>query len=337
MAIDILNVSPNVVSRDLSGYSVLVYGPPKIGKTTLASKFPKTLLLATEKGYSAIPGILAVDILSWADFKRVVSQLKSDDAHKAYSTIAIDTIDILYDLCEKYICANEGINEIGDIKFGGGYKKASLEFDNTLRKIVQMNYGLVMTSHAVVKDVEVNGKVAYTRVTPSLGATPKKVVLKMTDIIAYAQQDENEDGSFENKLYLRGSKTLEAGSRFRYMADSIPFTYDALTKAIQDAIQKEEQASGSADLFTDERIAAPLEEKVNFNELKAEFNSVIEALQKGYSSDQFSSYWAPKIVSIIEGVLGKGRRVEDLEEGQEESLKILLIQLKEAVEEGMSV
>lgn len=65
MAIDLLGLKPNVVSRDLSGYITLIYGPPKIGKTTFGSKMPKPLLLAAEKGYSAIPGIMAVDVTSW--------------------------------------------------------------------------------------------------------------------------------------------------------------------------------------------------------------------------------------------------------------------------------
>lgn len=34
MAINLLNIQPHKVSRDLSGYITLIYGPPKIGKTT---------------------------------------------------------------------------------------------------------------------------------------------------------------------------------------------------------------------------------------------------------------------------------------------------------------
>lgn len=64
MAIDICALQPNVVNRNLLGYSFLFYGDPKTGKTTIASKFPKALLLAFEKGYMAIPGIMAQPINS---------------------------------------------------------------------------------------------------------------------------------------------------------------------------------------------------------------------------------------------------------------------------------
>ena len=52
MAIDILNIQPSVISRDLKGKYVLVYSQPKVGKTSFAASFPRNLLLAFEKGYT---------------------------------------------------------------------------------------------------------------------------------------------------------------------------------------------------------------------------------------------------------------------------------------------
>lgn len=37
MAINLLDVKPHQVSRDLSGYITFLYGPPKVGKTTFGS------------------------------------------------------------------------------------------------------------------------------------------------------------------------------------------------------------------------------------------------------------------------------------------------------------
>jgi GTPase SAR1 family protein len=91
MAIDILNIAPHEVSRDLSGYTVLFYGQPKTGKTTISSRFPDALLLAFEKGYAALPGVKAAPINRWSEFKQVLKQLKSDEAHALYKTIVVDT------------------------------------------------------------------------------------------------------------------------------------------------------------------------------------------------------------------------------------------------------
>ena len=125
MGIDLKNIKPHKISRDLRGYSVFFYGDAKTGKTTTASKFPDALLLAFEKGYNALPGVMAQPVNTWGEFKKVLRQLKDEEVKQMYSTIIIDTADICYDYCEKYICDNAkrpdggfGVDSIGDIGFG---------------------------------------------------------------------------------------------------------------------------------------------------------------------------------------------------------------------------
>ena len=67
--IDLSKLQPTKISRDLKGKYMLFYGLPKSGKTSLAAKFPKSLLLAFEKGYNALPGIMAQDIINWTDMR----------------------------------------------------------------------------------------------------------------------------------------------------------------------------------------------------------------------------------------------------------------------------
>jgi hypothetical protein len=76
MAINLLALEPHKVSRDLSGYISYIYGEPKTGKTTLASQMDGALLLAFERGYNAIPGIIAQDITTWGELKQVIRELK---------------------------------------------------------------------------------------------------------------------------------------------------------------------------------------------------------------------------------------------------------------------
>lgn len=82
---------------------------PKSGKTTIASKFPNALLLAFEKGYNALAGVMAQPMNSWADMIKVLKQLKDEKVKARFETIIIDTADIAYSCCEKYICSNEGL------------------------------------------------------------------------------------------------------------------------------------------------------------------------------------------------------------------------------------
>ena len=114
MAINLLAIQPHKVSRDLSGYITYIYGAPKADKTTLCSKFPKALILAFERGYNALPGVMVQDITRWSEFKEVIRELKKPEVKEAFSTIVVDTVDVAGALCDKYICGQLGIDSIGD-------------------------------------------------------------------------------------------------------------------------------------------------------------------------------------------------------------------------------
>ena len=147
MGIDIFNIQPTTISRDLKGKFVCIYSLPKVGKTSMACQFPKNLLLAFEKGYNAISGIRPQDITKWSDFKQVLRQLEKPEARQIYYTVTIDTVGIAWEMCEQFVCAQNGVQKIADIPWGGGYSACKKEFESCLRKITQLGYGLVIIAH----------------------------------------------------------------------------------------------------------------------------------------------------------------------------------------------
>ena len=90
MAIEILNIKPSVISRDLKGKYICIYSLPKVGKTSLACQFPNNLLLGFEHGWNAIAGAKAIDITKWADFKMVLRQLEKPEAKELYDTVTMN-------------------------------------------------------------------------------------------------------------------------------------------------------------------------------------------------------------------------------------------------------
>ena len=183
-SIDIFNVKPHQVSRDMRGYSVFMYGGWKTGKTTTAVKFPKHFLLAFEKGYSAIPGAMAQPINWWSEFRQVLRQLKDDKAKEMFETIIVDTADIAYDYCTKYICANNDAQSVSDIPFGKGYGLIEKEFDECLRQIVQMGYGLVVISHETDKTFTNENGTQFNKIVPTLDKRANNVLARMCKKIA---------------------------------------------------------------------------------------------------------------------------------------------------------
>lgn len=93
MAIDLLNLQPHKVSRDLSGYITYIYGEAKTGKTTFASQMPSPLILAFEKGYNALGAVMAQDVSTWGEMKTVLRQLKDEKIKERFKSIIIDTIN----------------------------------------------------------------------------------------------------------------------------------------------------------------------------------------------------------------------------------------------------
>ncbi len=306
----------------------------KTGKTTIASKFSKALLLAFEKGYAALPGVKAAPINRWSEFKQVLKQLKSDEAHDVYKTIIVDTADIAYDLCEKYICNLNEVTKIGDVPYGGGYGQAKREFDEALRSIPQMGYGLVLISHAQDKTFTDEDGNEYNKIVPTLANQPRLVVDRMVDILGYARPVEDSEGNIKTLLFLRGTPRFEAGSRFKYTPEHIEFTYDNLVAALNEAIDKQ-AAELDGEFVTDKREDAhDASEPLDFDALMAEFNEMVTKLQKATGAD-FGTKWAPIITETVNKYLGKGKKVSDCSREQVEQLSLILSDIEDKIGSGI--
>ena len=335
MASDLMSLQPHKVSRDLRGYSVFFYGEPKSGKTTTAAHFPEALLLAFEKGYNAIPGIMAQPINSWGEFKQTLRELKKQEVKDKFSTIIIDTADIAYDYCTKYICDNAkrpdggfGVDAISDIGYGKGYGMVSQEFDDSLRSIVQMDYGLVLISHATDKTFKNESGEEYNQIVPTLDKRATNIVSRMADIIGYSRVVSTDQGD-KTMLFMRGTNRYMAGSRFKYTPDYIEFSYQNLTNAIADAIDAQAKEDGK-EYFTDERsnLYIPKEEELNFDDLMLEFQNIINRLITK-AGDSFESKYTPRITQITEKYLGRGNKVSQCSRDQVEVLSLIVEELKE--------
>ena len=336
---NLLDIKPHQVSRDMRGYSVFFYGEPKSGKTTTATKFPNHLLLAFEKGYNAIPGAMAQPINSWSEFRRVLRQLKEPEVQAKFETIIIDTADIAYDYCENYICANNNVDAIGDIGFGKGYTMVAKEFDECLRKIVQMNYGLVLISHAVDKSFTDEAGKEFNQIVPTLGNKPRNIVSRMCDIIGYSRAVQDAEGNTSTKLFMRGTPRYVAGSRFKYTPDYIDFSYKDLVKAIGDAIDKQSAEDG-VEYFTDTRnnLYLSTTEELDFDSLYKEFGNIVANIPGSADTSldtedgkKFKEYWQPRITQIIEKYLGKGKKVKDCTRDQVEALSLIIDEMHDLV------
>ena len=325
MAIDLLGIQPHKVSRDLSGYITFVYGPPKCGKTTFGVKMPGALLLAFERGYNALPGVIAQDITTWGEMKQVVRELKKPEVKARFKSLIIDTADIAADCCQKYICNQLGIENIGD---GGwstnGWAKYKKEFEDTFRTLTQLGYAVVFISHAKEKTIKPQNGQEYQEIGSSMQSSALAIIENMSDIIGYAHSKVDTNGNSNVVLTLRSPDgSIRCGGRFKYIANEIDFTYDALTKALNEAIDKE-AAETNNQFVTSERAAAPILKEYDYDALMDEFQTLVGQLMQVNSASN-----GAKITQIIQRYLGKGKKVSEATIDQCELISLIITEIKD--------
>ena len=324
MAIDIFNIQPTTISRDLKGKFVCIYSLPKVGKTSMACQFPKNLLCAFEKGYNAIAGVRPIDITKWSDFKLVLRQLEKPEARQMYDTVTLDTIGIAWEMCEQFICAQNGVQKIADIPWGGGYSACKKEFEACLRKITQLGFGLVIIAH-VDKRIEKRADDDEVEILgPAIPKRAYEIVNQLVDIIGYIDVTWDEEGNSERWLYTRKTSTVMAGSRFKYLAPKIKFGYNELVSAISDAIDKSEKLDGAVVVDTIEQV---IEEKLDYKAIREEASMLWKTLVEKDPEN------APIILKKVEMIFGRPMKLSEITEDQVDLFNLVVLDMKDMLED----
>ena len=320
--IDILSIEPTVISRDLKGKYLLLYGKPKTGKTTMASRFPKNLLIAFEKGYNAIDGIKAVDINKWSEFRQVLRQLEKPEAQAMYDTITIDTTTIAYEMCEQFVCSQNGVQSIRDIPWGQGWTLAKKEFESCLRKITMLGYGLVLISHIEMRKEKTADDSEIEILAPSMPKRCYEVVNQIVDIIGYIATEWDEEGNSHRWLYTRQTPTVMAGSRFPYLAPKIKLGYDELVDAINEAIDKQRDLDGATVV---DKLEKKVEEELSFNEIREEAQQIWAKLVNADPAN------AERVLKKVEMIFGRKLKLSEITEDQKEPFFLVLLEMRDMV------
>ena len=290
----------------------------------MACQFPKNLLCAFEKGYNAIAGVRPIDITKWSDFKLVLRQLEKPEARQMYDTVTLDTIGIAWEMCEQFICAQNGVQKIADIPWGGGYSACKKEFESCLRKITQLGFGLVIIAH-VDKRIEKRADDDEVEILgPAIPKRAYEIVNQLVDIIGYIDVTWDEEGSSERWLYTRKTPTVMAGSRFKYLAPKIKFGYNELVSAISDAIDKSEKLDGAVVVDTIEQV---IEEKLDYKAIREEASMLWKTLVERDPEN------APIILKKVEMIFGRPMKLSEITEDQVDLFNLVVLDMKDMLED----
>jgi hypothetical protein len=270
-------------------------------------------------GYNAIDGIYAQPITKWSEFKQLPKQLEQPAAQERFDTVTIDTASIAYDLCEQYICAQNGVQKISDIPWGAGYAATKTEFESCLRKITMLGYGMILIAHSEKRVETIDGS-EIEFYSPALNKRCYEVCNRLVDVIGYISVEWDKDGNSQRYLYTRQTPRVMAGSRFKYLEAKIPFGYDELVNAIGDAIEKSRELDGAVVVDKQEQI---VEEQLDYNAIRAEASELWKKLVEKDPEN------AQVILKKVEMIFGHKMKLSEIMEDQTDLFNLVLLEMRD--------
>lgn len=328
--LDIFSLEPSKISRDLKGKYILIYGQPKTGKSTFGSQLPRGLFMNFENGTNALAGIRSVPILRWSDAKKVLTQLRKPQAKEMYDTIIVDTVDIAWNLAEKYIIQREGVSTLREISWGAGWGMLRQEFSEFWREIALLGFGILFIAHSKEKPSELRDEDGNSipMILPNIGSgSATDIINGIVDIIGYLQVQINPDGTSERYLYTRSTPTIFAGSRYQYLAPKIKFGYKELVEAIGNAIDTAVEKDGAQ--VTDHTEIAQVKDRP-FQEVMDEARNIWINYLNGATTDEEKEQRLRVMKDIIKKVFGnEDFKLSNAVTSQVDLVEVFIVEMKE--------
>jgi hypothetical protein len=188
---------PSKEAMTLQDLAITVYGPPKIGKTTLASLIPGMYLLPTEPRYGSI-SCRKSPIPNWTSFREFV---KYGEKHleelEDIEMFGIDTADALSKFCMQYVCGRDGVAHPTDQEWGKGWEAYKDEWTYWLYRLASLGKGIMFVCHEKEREITSRG-MKVTKLSPAAPTTCYTVMNNISDIILHM--------SFATKVEIKTTK-----------------------------------------------------------------------------------------------------------------------------------
>lgn len=327
--LNLKQLKKHTISKALRSKSMLIYGSPKVGKSTFAAKADNVLFFNFENGTEFLPMENdPIPIQRWADFKAYLKQLRDPEIQAMFPVIVIDTVTIAAQLCEKYICTQQNVESIKDIPYGAGYGMPSQEFFNVFHEISMLGYGIIFLAHTKTQYseyVDEKGE-KIQQVTADVDKRIFSVLNGMCDIIAYAEkQYDPVNKTMKRVLYVDADAPdkVTGGRCVQYFPKVIPLDYHIFMTELEKAVTKIAEATHTE--MSDKVVST--EEKRSFADVMAEAKDFwIKYLQ--VSDEEEKEQRLAVLQNIIQKVFGKPIKLSSVVPSQQELVELVLEEFK---------
>ena len=180
--------------------NMVIYGPPKIGKTTALSQLKDCLIIDLEDGSDMVDA-LKVQVESLAELAEVGKAIMKDN--KPYKYIAIDTITKLEEWCEQdakkiYMATPMGKNfeqknpgaSVLSLPNGAGYLYLRIAYKKWIDRLNKLADHIILVGHLKDKMLEKKGKEVASKDLDLTGKI-KSITCANADAIGYIYREDD--------------------------------------------------------------------------------------------------------------------------------------------------
>lgn len=210
---------------------VTLYGPPKLGKSTLASCIPGAYFCDVEDGLGYLD-VRAQRVSTWLSFLAFVEDQRAHPAQcKRVGMYVIDSIDVLVSRCMDFLCKKWNVEEPRDVAWGGTYVEAAKLIDLWILRLLETGPGVLLISHERQRKYRFRD-MDMTRCSMDLSDTSYSVISNRNHIMLHMRnlhstEKKPGDTSATRCLSTQGNELEDAGDRTKKLPSLIKFNTEA--------------------------------------------------------------------------------------------------------------
>lgn len=254
MALSLANIKPGGTRKPPR---LLIYGPNKVGKTTLGATAPSPIFIRTEDGLDTLqvaafefPREGAPDSPVANSFAEVIEAMGTlyQEEHP-YKTAVFDSLDWMETLIHADICRENNVKNIEEIPYGKGYVFALAKWRQYIDGINLLRddrgMAIIQIAHALVKRYDAPDTEPYDRYKIKLHDKAAALIMEHADAILFAQfrtttvtdttgfgqKRKRGVGSGERIMYTEERPAFIAGNRYT-LPPILPLDWKALETAM---------------------------------------------------------------------------------------------------------
>ena len=141
-------------AKTINPRTLLLFGPPKVGKTTVLTNLPKCMVIDTEEGSHLLEGYFQ-EVNSKEE---LMEFYKSAEEGHDYKYFALDTIDKIVEWSEKAVCKEFLVESIADLPYGKGFGEVRTRVMNNVKKLLTLAPHVIIVGHRKIDQLMVSFK-----------------------------------------------------------------------------------------------------------------------------------------------------------------------------------